>query len=47
VLSEPGLAEDLAEQAAQKAPDLLWKTVADRYRTIATAAVAADMAEAS
>jgi polysaccharide biosynthesis protein PslF len=47
VLSEPGLAEDLAEQAAQKAPDLLWATVADRYRTIATAAVAATMAEAS
>ena len=38
VLSEPGLAEDLAEQAARKAPDLLWATVADRYRTIAVAA---------
>ena len=46
VLSEPGLAEDLAEQAARKAPDLLWATVADRYRTIAVAA-AASMAEAS
>jgi glycosyltransferase involved in cell wall biosynthesis len=47
VLSEPGLAEDLAEQAERKAPDLLWTTVAERYRTIAAAAVAADMAEAS
>jgi glycosyltransferase involved in cell wall biosynthesis len=47
VLSEPGLAGDLAEQAAQKAPELLWAAVADRYRTIAAAAVAASMAEAS
>jgi polysaccharide biosynthesis protein PslF len=47
VLSEPGLADDLAEQAAQKAPELLWAAVAGRYRTIATAAVAANMAEAS
>ena len=46
VLSEPGLAEELAEQAARKAPDLLWATVADRYRGIAVAA-AASMAEAS
>jgi polysaccharide biosynthesis protein PslF len=47
VLSEPGLADDLAEQAARKAPELLWAAVADRYRAIATAAVAAGMAEAS
>jgi glycosyltransferase involved in cell wall biosynthesis len=47
VLSEPGLADDLAEQAARKAPELLWTAVADRYRTIAAAAVAAGMAEAS
>ncbi len=47
VLGEPGLAEELAEQAARKAPDLLWATVADRYRAIATAAVAAAMAAAS
>jgi hypothetical protein len=47
VLSEPGLADDLAEQAARKAPELLWAAVADRYRTIAAAAVAAGMAEAS
>ena len=37
VLSEPGLAEELAEQAARKAPELLWAAVADRYRTIAAA----------
>jgi glycosyltransferase involved in cell wall biosynthesis len=47
VLSEPGLADELADQAARKAPDLLWATVADRYRAIATAAVTAAMAEAS
>jgi glycosyltransferase involved in cell wall biosynthesis len=47
VLSEPGLADDLAEQAARKAPELLWASVAGRYRTIATEAVAASMAEAS
>jgi polysaccharide biosynthesis protein PslF len=47
VLSEPGLARELAEQAALKAPELLWASVADRYRTIAVAAVVASMAEAS
>ena len=47
VLSEPGLARELAEQAARKAPELLWASVADRYRTIAAAAVVASMAEAS
>jgi polysaccharide biosynthesis protein PslF len=47
VLSEPGLAEELAEQAALKAPELLWASVADRYRTIAAAAVVAGMAAAS
>jgi len=47
VLSEPGLARELAEQAALKAPELLWASVADRYRTIAAAAVVASMAEAS
>jgi glycosyltransferase involved in cell wall biosynthesis len=47
VLSEPGLAQELAEQAALKAPELLWASVADRYRTIAAAAVVAGMAEAS
>jgi hypothetical protein len=47
VLSEPGLADELAEQAAQKASELLWAAVADRYRVIATAAITAGMAEAS
>ena len=37
----------LAEQAARKAPELLWAAVADRYRVIATAAITAGMAEAS
>jgi glycosyltransferase involved in cell wall biosynthesis len=47
VLSEPGLADGMAEQAARKAPELLWPAVADRYRRIAMGAVAASLAEAS
>ena len=47
VLIEPGLADDMAEQAARKAPELLWAAVAGRYRTIAATAAAAAMAEAS
>jgi len=47
VLSEPGLADDLAEQAGRKAPELLWAAVADRYRAIAAAAVAANLVEVS
>jgi polysaccharide biosynthesis protein PslF len=47
VLSEPDLAAGMAEQAAQKAPELLWPAVADRYRRIAARVVAAGMAEAS
>lgn len=41
VLTEPGLAEELAAQASKKAPDLLWGAVAGRYRQIAEALVAA------
>ena len=47
VLSEPDLAAGMAKQAAQKAPELLWPAVADRYRRIAARVVAAGMAEAS
>ena len=47
VLSEPDLAEGMAEQAVRKSPELLWPAVADRYRKIATRLVAAGMAEAS
>jgi glycosyltransferase involved in cell wall biosynthesis len=47
VLSEPDLATGMAEQAARKAPELLWPAVADRYRRIAARVVAAGMAEAS
>jgi polysaccharide biosynthesis protein PslF len=47
VLSEPGLADGMAEQAGRKAPELLWPAVADRYRRIAMGVVAAGMAEAS
>jgi glycosyltransferase involved in cell wall biosynthesis len=47
VLSEPELAERMAEQAAVKAPDLLWSAVARRYREIATTLAAAGLAAAS
>ena len=47
VLTEPGLAEELAEQAARKAPELLWSAVANRYRSIASALVTADPTQPS
>ncbi|MDT7574772.1 MAG: polysaccharide biosynthesis protein PslF, partial [Pseudonocardiales bacterium] len=47
VLSEPELAERMAERAAVKAPDLLWSAVARRYRDIATALAASSLAAAS
>jgi glycosyltransferase involved in cell wall biosynthesis len=47
VLSEPGLADTMAAQAALKAPDLLWGAVAGRYRQIAQALVSAALAAAS
>lgn len=46
-LSEPGLADTLAARAAQKAPDLLWGAVADRYQQIAGSLVAASLSAAS
>ncbi len=47
VLTEPGLAEGLAQQATRKAPELLWGAVADRYRSIASALVAASPTKVS
>ena len=47
VLSEPGLAEGMAERAVWKSPELLWPAVDDRYRKIAMRLVTAGMAEAS
>jgi polysaccharide biosynthesis protein PslF len=47
VLSEPRLAERMAEQAARRAPELLWGAVARRYRDIATALAASYLAAAS
>jgi len=41
VLSEPGLADMMSEQAAQRAPDLLWGAVAGRYRQLAESLVSA------
>ena len=40
VLAEPGLADDMADRAARKAPDLLWSAVAARYLRIAESLVA-------
>ncbi len=47
VLSEPGLADRMADRAARRAPELLWGAVARRYRDIATALAASDLAAAS
>lgn len=46
-LAEPGLADQLAERAARKAPDLLWGAVATRYQQIAESLVAAPLPAAS
>jgi glycosyltransferase involved in cell wall biosynthesis len=42
-LGEPGLADSLAENAARKAPDLLWGAVATRYQQIAESLAAASL----
>jgi polysaccharide biosynthesis protein PslF len=47
VLSEPGLADAMAECAERAAPDLLWGAVADRYGQIADRLVAAVLVPAS
>ncbi len=47
VLSEPGLAESMAAQAARTAPALVWSTVADQYGRMADDLVAAALAAAS
>lgn len=44
VLAEPGLADELAARAAQRAPELFWGAVADRYQQIAEGLVAAAIA---
>jgi len=47
VLSEPGLAAEMAAHAAQKAPGLFWRSVAARYQGLAAQLAAAAMAAAS
>ena len=47
VLSEPGLAGGMAEQAARKAPELFWAAVAGRYRAVAAGLVATELAGVS
>jgi glycosyltransferase involved in cell wall biosynthesis len=41
VLTEPGLAASMSAHAAQKAPDLLWGAVGQRYRQLAETLVSA------
>lgn len=47
VLTEPGLAEQMAGHAANQAPALLWSAVAQRYRAVAAGLVAARLVAAS
>jgi glycosyltransferase involved in cell wall biosynthesis len=47
VLSEPGLAGEMAAQAAAKAPGLLWPAVGARYRQLVEGLVSAALTEAS
>jgi glycosyltransferase involved in cell wall biosynthesis len=47
VLEEPGLADDMADRAARKAPELFWSAVAVRYRDMAARLVTATLADAS
>lgn len=47
VLTEPGLAEEMAARAAHQAPALVWGAVAQRYRALAAGLVAAGLVAAS
>jgi polysaccharide biosynthesis protein PslF len=47
VLTEPGLADRMAAQAALKAPELFWGAIAERYRQLAGRLVAEALAAAS
>jgi glycosyltransferase involved in cell wall biosynthesis len=40
VLTEPGLADRMSAEADRRSPALLWPTVTDRYRSLATALLA-------
>jgi polysaccharide biosynthesis protein PslF len=46
-LGDPELADEMADRAARKAPDLLWGAVAARYRRIAESLVAAPLSATS
>lgn len=47
VLTEPGLAEEMAAHAASQAPALAWGAVAQRYRSVAAGLVAAGLVAVS
>jgi len=42
VLTEPGLAQAMADEASRIAPDLLWPAVAEQYREVAADALSPD-----
>lgn len=46
VLTEPGLADQMAAHAASQAPSLVWGAVAQRYRSLAEGLAAADLVTA-
>ena len=47
VLTEPGLADSLAAEAARLSPQLLWGAVAQQYRDVAASALRDDLVRAS
>ena len=47
VLTEPGLAQEMAAEADRIAPELLWSAVAEQYRDVAARALGAGLARVS
>ena len=47
VLTEPGLAQEMAAEAARIAPELLWSAVAEQYRDVAVRALGTSLARVS
>jgi glycosyltransferase involved in cell wall biosynthesis len=47
VLTEPGLADDLAAEADRLSPQLLWSAVAQQYRDLASSALGDDLIRVS
>ena len=47
VLTEPGLAQEMAAEADWIAPELLWSAVAEQYRDVAARALGTSLARVS